>query len=379
MLYNPGVQDRHVGQGENQAQTLLEQNAKKALEAAGFKPESAHFIPEGRQHNIFDITFADGSAFIARFEKTPKGSRKDSQFNGPLSLERETNLMNLVREQGLPAPVVYGLYETEQGRFLIVEKMPGVHWSEHQANSNYSEGAYLKSLRLLGKDLAVAHSVRFKTFGDVVSKDQIEPANIYDFNSRVDLITKLRLERAQTSKALDQEELDQVTKYLGQESDRLADMLADNPQKPILVLTDLHPMNFFVDDQGKPSGFFDLEACQAGHPALEIYNLRTHVLNYFDGVSDEAEWEFLTGYEENGGRYNPQDPINKKIEHVLGIGYLVAAVTAYQNAKDGLRDTWSDQFKQILNNSMEKDEVDFPAISGVFGSKTKQPRFPTEP
>lgn len=375
-----------AGHDETQDSTKdsLELRARKAIEIVGFGLEvvSVSFIPEGRSHHVFDIRLKDGSSLVARFEKlqlsdSPDGVRRDFHFNGPLSLERERNLMELVREEaGLPAPKVLGIYQTDHDRFLLVERLEGVHWSEYISRNNYSLKAYLNSLGFLGKDLAKAHSVHFESFGDAMGKNDVNPGTIRDFSQRVDMFTELKLQRAIYSGSLSGEEIEAVFDYLQSESKSLKEAEQDSLQTPVLILTDIHPMNFFVDkNSGEPSGYFDLEFCQAGHKALEFFSLRTTLLNYFEGVSNEAEAALLEGYEQGGGSYNPEDLYSKKLEHVLAIGYLVAAVTTYHNASDGLRDNWSSQFKGILFDAMRGGSVDFSAISGVFRSKTGQPRF----
>lgn len=379
---NERVKNTGQQEGQDTSQTGLEFRARQAIESAGFVLDSVSFIPEGRSHNNFNLVLQSGLSLVARFEKpqsseSADGVRRDFHYNGPLSLERERNLMELVREEaGLPAPKVYGLYSTYQDKFLLVEKLPGIYWSDYISRNNYSLNAYLNSLRFLGGDLAKVHSVHFESYGDAMGKGDVNSSTIRDFSQRVDMLTELKLQRAVYSGSLSLEEINMVSEYLQQESKTLKETVQDSTSTPVLVLTDMHPMNFFVDSEGKPSGYFDLEFCQAGHKALEFFSLRTTLLNYFEGVSDEAEAVLLEGYEQGGGSYNPEDSYNKKLEHILAIGYLVAAITTYHNASDGLRDTWSAQFKGILFGAMKTGSVDFSAISGVYRSKTGQPGFP---
>lgn len=355
---------------------------RQAVESVGYRVESTILIPEGRSHDNFIVTLVDGSPMVARFEKpqtlnSADGVRRDFHFNGPLSLERERNLMELVRERGLPAPRVYGLYQNEHGSFLLVERLPGVYWSDFLAQSNYSLELYLRSLSYLGMDLALAHRAQFDSWGNVISRGLVNPGTFYNYPDRIRTTFETKLARAKQAESLSDEQLQRIDNHFQTELASLSQLMVGSKHKPVLILTDIHPMNFFVDTEGKPSGYFDLESCQAALPALEINMLRTTLLNYFEGFSQQAEAALLSGYKKNGGEYSSEDPVNKKIEHVLGIEYLIAAITLYYNASDGLRDTWSEQFKGIMFRAIDEGMIDYQAISAVYRSKTGQPRFPT--
>lgn len=362
--------------------SMIELQAKAAVESAGYQVRSITLIPGGYSHNNFAVGFREGLPAIARFDNpsrfiSPDGVRREPHFNGLLSLTRERNLINMVREKtGLPVPQVYGLHSSAQGPFLLVERLPGSHWNEYLKASDYSFGAYLRSLRFLGNDLARVHAIEFNSFGDLLGEDCIDPANITNFAERLGMITQLKIQRAEGVGVLDTQELADTKGYFNAELTTLDTALRDSTERPVLVLADLHPTNVLVDDQGKPSGYFDLEWCQAGSRALEFYVLRWSFFHYFDGVSQPAEEEFLAGYQEKGGTYDPQNPLNKSLEQVLAVNHLLAAVTAYHNVSDGLRDTWSQQFKKIMFDAMRVGSVDYAAINDVLRSKTNQPRFP---
>ncbi len=357
-----------------------ENYARQAIETAGYSVESIALILAGQSHYDFSLSLNNNWPAIARFEKphaigTPDGIRRDYNFNGPLSLERERNLLELVREAGLPAPEVYGLYSNEHGKFLLVEKLTGNHWSEYVEANGYSLEAYLRSLEYLGQDIALAHRVKFESFGDVIGRSDINPGNISDFTSRVALIAQLIMQRAAYSQAFEQKELEELTQHFQNQLDTLSQKMRAVRQQPILVLTDLHPMNFFVGERGKPSGYFDLEFCQSALPALEFCDLRLSLFNYFEGSAEQAEQTFLKGYEHNGGSYDPSEPVSKQLEYILAIGHVLYAVIAYHNVHDGLRDTWSDKCKQILFEAQKSGEFNYKAYADVFRVKTKQPKF----
>ena len=291
---------------------------RETLELTGHEVESIALIPEGRAHYIFRIVDRAGLISIARFEKSGRGVgldgiRRDFEFNGPISISRERNLIDLVREQAnLPALRVYGMYEDTPTPFLIVENLPGIYWSEYIEKNNFSKEAYLNSLKFIGFDMANAHKVKFISFGDIIREDIIQPGNITSFAERIRIITEPKIKRAEQLGTLNSNELAYLKHTLQSELSDLEDVTKTSSLQPILAITDIHPKNFLVDDNGKPSGYFDLEYCQSAPPALDFYFLRWFLLNYFEGISDQAEEALLERYTANGGTYDSKNPTNKK-------------------------------------------------------------------
>lgn len=360
-----------------------ELQAKQAIESVGVAVESIFFIPEGRSHNNFVVTSSDGSLMIARFEKPESAAlgqpRRDSHFNGPVSLQREANLMDLLREGGLPAPRVYETHLSEQNPFLLVEKMPGKYWDKYLEEANFSLAAYLGSLIFLGSDLAKAHRIHFDSFGDVIAKDVVHPGGVHNFAERVRMISELKLHRAAEKKVLTTQDLDRVVGHFKEEFAALDQLSTGSPQQPVLTLVDVHPRNFFVDQaSGRPSGFFDLEFCQAALPTLDLYTLRPNLINFFTGeAAERAEQAFLEGYERGKGEHNFKSPTSQKLEYILTIGYLLSAVTSYDKASDSVRATWSSKFRQIMFRAINSGTVDYQAIAAVLRTKTGQPKLPS--
>lgn len=363
---------------------MEENQAKTVIERAGYKVKELKFIPEGRSHDVFDIVLNDGDCLIARFEKPRdsfSGQRRDFHFNGVISLEREAYLCSLVREEAdLPAPKVKGIYQIENFNFLLVEKMPGIPWKNFLEQNNYSLQAYLASLEYLGADIAKAQRVSFNSFGGIMAGRVIEPPRITGFSSRLESVLSLKIRREEEAKALRPTELSEVKRYFKKELQEVSDGLKGSLSKPILVLTDIHPMNFLVDEKGKPSGYFDLEFCQAGHPALEMYYLGLQLFNYFNkNTFALGKKAFFTSYCTESGTYNPENPLNQKLENLLCAGQTLTAVTAYHNVKDGVRDTWSNEFKEVLFKAISSGEADAVAYANIIRQKTQQPSQPTLP
>jgi hypothetical protein len=351
-----------------------------------FTLEGIKFLDSGNGHDVFEITIKDFPPLVARIEKpnvrvAQDGVKRDTHFNGPLSVKRQASLYDLVRvEAGLPAPKVYAISEKSGPPFIITEKMNGVHWREYLEANNYSKQAYLKSLSFFGADLAAVQQVRFSSFGNVIAKNLIESGGISGLENYLHRIIQLKLQRVSEQEAFTIDELDSLKNYFNYTLSIIENEIKVHEQSPVLVLTDLHPMNFYVDEMGKPSGYFDLESCQSGHPALEFYQIGMQFLNYFnDAMFTCAKDAFVSGFEENGGCYDWEHPLNKQVENILCVAHLTGSVGSYKGARDGLRDNWSDNFKEILFDVINTGGMDYVTFAEVLRQKTKQPKHVTLP
>ena len=354
-----------------------EQKAQDLLNQRGYGITDIRMFPFGANRDVFEATREDGTPIIARFVK--EGKHRDAQYNGLISLERDANMYALAGKAGLPTPSVLGYHDVEGIPFLVVEKLPGKHWKTFVEGNNYSLEAYLRSLEFLGQDVAKAHAVVLPSYGDMLSANCLQPAGIKNFAERLDHIFALKLAKAET--VLPTGEFARVKQYFAEGVRAVSAQLEEgNGYKPVLVLTNLHPMNFLVDEQGKPSGYPDLEFSQAGVPALEMYNMGLQLFSYFDKPTfNLAEEAFFKGYTLAGGVYDRENSTNKQLEALLCGGHALSSVTFYQGAKDGLRDNWSAEFKDILFKVMGTGEMDYVAFADVIRQKTQQPNQPTRP
>lgn len=353
------------------------------LTKAGYKLDKVLSIPEGGSHYSFSVQLRDGEECIVRFEKKKRidseGKKRDIHYNGVLSLEREAYLCTLVREKvHLPAPQIKELHRIPGVSFLLVEKMPGIHWKTFLEEKKYSLQDYLSSLKFLGADIADAQRVKFPSYGNVMENGVIEPPHVLNFAERLREITSLRLQRIEEKNILNIKEFQEVEQPFHKTIEEIAEE-SNQSTSPVLILTDIRPMNFFVNEDGKPSGYFDLEFCQAGHPALEFYNMGLQLFNYFNqNIFEQAQKAFFEGYRANGGQSVHNDS-NKELEDFLSLGHILSAVEGYYNIKDGLRDTWSQRFKDLLFKIMNANKVDYAGFADIVREKTKQPRNPTLP
>ncbi|HHE36203.1 MAG TPA: aminoglycoside phosphotransferase family protein [Candidatus Woesearchaeota archaeon] len=370
--------------------SITPSQAKKLIEQHGYKVNSIEAIEGSISHIIFRINKGEPHEAIVRFENTYiedlKGRRKDFQYNSPLSLEREANLCELVRKEAeLPAPEIKGLHYTEEGiGFLVVESLKGKHWRNFIKDNNYSLEKFLASLEYLGSDIAQAQRVRFNSYGNIMGRNWVEPEGVRNFIERVKTIIDLKIERVKSTEAFTQKEFNEVKKYFHDSLEELLKMPVPKDHKPVLILTDIHPMNFLVDEKGKPSGYFDLEFCQAGAPVLEIYTLNSQLFAYFDkDTFHKARNAFFKGFYNNGGVYEEGHPVNQRIEELLGLSGPLSGVACYYGKDhDPIRRTWSKSFKEILFDSIT-NKIDpltaYILIADVLRIKTKQPKKPTLP
>ncbi len=344
---------------------MTEIEAFRHIRSEGFLPRRIRRIPEGANHFIFDVTMDDGKQLIARFD-SGRQQKTDSLFGGLLSRQREQANMLAVRSVGLPAPAVF--HSSEE--FLLVEKMPGVLWNEYLMANNHSMESYLLSLVCLGKSIARLQTSTAKlSFGDAEGH-LITGRQRQTFNDRMVDIFNQRLQKT-------------IDRFSTRETHLIKEFFSksiktqkDYNSTAMLVMTDMHPMNFLVGKNGQPTGFFDLEACQYAHPALEMYGIRLFLLNYYGNVP-AAEDAFYEGYHAAGGTYNPELPENIALESTLGIMRLLELACSYSGVLDGIRDTWSDRFKQLLFESIEENKMKWCRAAGILSEKTRQPNKAT--
>jgi len=353
-----------------------EQKAKQAIESLGYEVNSLRLVPEGIKHYVFEFK-SQNKLMFARFAKTDNLER-DPVHGGALSLEREAYLCSLVRNKaGLPAPQTEGPFQFQDKRFLIAEAMPGIYWNKWLKNQNYSLNAYLRSLEFLGGSLAQAHKVVFSSFGNIMNEGVVEPEGIMNFADRLNQIIGFKIAKEEEKNILSKSERNRMKKYFARNLEGLSSGLKATPQKPSLLLTDIHPTNYSVDETGRPCGYFDLETCQAGLPPLEFLAQQVTMFNFFDSDNyEKARDAFFRGYEQNGGAYEKDSQVNKKLESLLYIGHALSCVTVYHGVRDGIRDEWSEQSKTMLFRAVEKEDIDYTKFSDMFRSKTKQPNKP---
>lgn len=356
-----------------------EKHAKTILIQAGFSPKNIHYIPEGSNHEVFLITMDDGKEKILKLPSqryTEDNGHKDTLFGGELSLKRESALYHLARNAGVPAPEVFS-WSPANPAYILMEKMPGKSYVSFLEESNFSKKAFLASLSALGEDFAKIHKLRFDSFGDIQGTDEISPAGFNNFADRFGSIMEMRIDKAEKKGALLAEEATGARRFFRHEFESLRPNLDKGAKPPTMVFTDMHADNFFVDETGKPSGYFDLESAQAAPAELEFYGFRFFLFNYYDQATfAEAEAAFFKGYENAGGDFAPKTKEDHQLIDLLAGCRLLELTESYWGYIDGLRDNWAVQIKAILMAYLDSGVVDYVSLADVFRPKTGQPKQP---
>lgn len=363
------------------------QKAHQALTQEGYSVREITQIPEGSNHHVFDILLSDGTSAICKFSKrryTEQNLVKentDTLFGGKLSLEREAFLYSLVKHSAmLPAPEVYGIHQSEIGDFILVEKMSGESFKKYLERSNYSKKSFLHTIKALGRDFAKVHNITFSSFGNVMADGVIDPQGITNFSRRFSSVMDMRINLAEVKGALNADELSEVSRFFDSKFNDLRETFDIKNSPAVLVLTDFHADNFFVDKTGIPCGYFDLESCQAAPAALEFYGLHFFLFNYFDeDTYSQAAKVFYESYTQAGGKYAPHTPYDYQIIDFLAACRLLELAESYWGYIDGLRDTWGERIKALLYNYMDCGRVDYMALGDIFRERDGQPKRPTEP
>lgn len=362
-------------------------SAAAALRANGRRVQQIRAIQEGANHYVFDVIFDDDEGSCAAICKFPKirlteqgitAENRDTLFDGPLSLERESAVFQIVREKAfLPAPKVYAIESSALGNYILLEKMPGLSHKAFLKRRNYTLDAFLQSLCFLAEDFAKLHrALHFDRYGDFISPGRIEPGN-RNFADRFLAVTRMRLQKARRKAMLGEKEAQGIDNFFTRKFEEYRPRLGIEAAPATLVFTDMHGENFFVDENGKPSGYFDLESAQAAPAALEFYGLYFFLFNFFDEITfHKAEAAFFGAYEKAGGPWPPRNREDHDCIDLLAASRLLEISQSYWGYTDGLRDTWGERIFQLLQNYIQTGNLDYPALGRIWRERDRQPSQP---
>lgn len=356
------------------------------LRDAGYPAVSLTVIAEGSNHHVFDVTLENGVQVICKFAKvreTEKGitaAHRDTLFGGRLSLDRESYLLGLAREQGdLPVPQVHGTHDSPLGKFIVLEKCPGISFTEWLPTQAFRLEPFLSSLEALGRDFGKLHkNIHLPSFGDIIDGETIEPG-CDNFADRFMAVTEMRIARGAKKGTFTAQEAERVSTFFRQRFTALRPFLSANVCRPVMVFTDMHGRNYFVDAHGVPSGYFDLESAQAAPAALEFYGFRFFLFNFFDAETfPKAEEAFFKGYREAGGPCAPQSAEDEELIQLLSGCRLLELAESYWGVEDAIRDTWGVRMKALLLQYMETGVIDYPALGQIWRERDGQPLHPVQ-
>lgn len=360
------------------------ESVRSALRSAGYPAVSLTAIQEGSNHDVFDVVLEDGSAAICKFARVREtevgiaAENRDTLFGGRLSLDRESYLLSLARKEGgLPAPEIYGAHDSPLGRFIMMEKSPGISFTEWQGVQGYRLEPFLESLRALGRDFGKLHrNLRFPSFGDIIGPGVIEPG-CRNFADRFEAVTEMRIDRGVKKGTFTPEEALRVRAFFHRRFEDLRHCLDAGLCRSVMVFTDMHGRNYFVDGQGVPSGYFDLESAQAAPAALEFYGFRFFLFNFYDGGTfPRAEAAFFEGYREANGPCVPETAEDEALIQLLSGCRLLELSESYWGVVDAIRDTWGVRMKDLLFRYMDTGSIDYVALGALWRERDGQPLHP---
>lgn len=355
-----------------------------ALRNAGYAARSLTAIQEGSNHDVFDVVMEDGSSAICKFAKVRETERgitaenRDTLFGGRLSLKRESYLLSLARNAGgLPAPEIYGAYDSPMGKYILMEKCPGISFTQWQEQQGYRLEPYLESLRALGRDFGKLHrSLSFPSFGDIIDEDCIEPG-CTNFADRFSAVVEMRIARGVKKGTFTEEEGATIRDFFHGQFQALRSGLEVDKCRSVMVFTDMHGRNYFVDQKGIPCGYFDLESSQAAPAALEFYGFRFFLFNFYDAETfPKAEAAFFQGYEEAKGPCMPKTSEDETLIQLLSGCRLLELSESYWGVVDSIRGTWGQRMKELLFRYMETGTIDYPALGAMWRERDGQPLHP---
>ncbi len=316
---------------------ITEEFVKETLNNNGFIVNKIKTLTGGSNHYVFSINTSDNKDIIVKFPKIRETERafskghKDTLFGGALSPQREAYLLNLIRQSGLPTPKVHGIFPTKKGNCIVVERSSGCNLVDYMNKEEHSREKFLEIISDLGSSFSKLHKTRFGSFGNIMENSLIEPSKILNFADRYLPINDILLERSYLKGGINKQEMKILKDFFDCEFEKYRERLNIKNSPATLVITDMHGDNFFIEN-GKISGFFDVESSQAAPFEYELYCLRFFVFNYY---SEE--------------------------EYALAQKCFC------------LRDTWGERIKKILFKYIETKKVDYISLGSIWRERDKQP------
>jgi len=360
-------------------------SVRSVLTAAGYGVAGISAVGEGSNHYVFLVSLSDGREAVCKFARTRETERgltaghTDTLFGGRLSLDRETYLLSLARnEGGLPVPEVYGVRDSPLGRYILLERSPGVPFTAWLRVSGYRLQPYLESLRALGRDFGRLHSrIRPASFGDMIGPGAVEPG-CANFADRFLPVVEMRIGRGVKKGTFSAGEADGLRRFFTARFEKLRPFLSAESAPPVMVFTDMHGNNYFVDENGVPTGYFDLESSQAAPAALEFYGFQFFLFNFFGAAEfEKAQAAFLDGYTGAGGPFAPAGGADEELIDLLAGCRLLELAESYWKVDDRIRSTWGERMKALLHKYTATGEVDYCALGAIWRERDGGPAVPS--
>lgn len=362
---------------------LLTETTRALLKSIGKPAGKLTPFGGGSNHYVFSADTLDGERLIVKFPRVRETERKyqrghrDTLFDGELSLEREAYLFGAVRAGGLPAPGVVGIYETPAGPCIIVSRSPGLNLPDYMASVGHSVSAFLNVMTGLGRDFSRLHRLRYPSFGNLMAGGRIEPCGITNFADRYLPINDRLISVCRDKGGLSDGEHTLVRNFFSDRFFAWRSRLAIDAAPATLVITDMHGGNFFVEN-GRPSGYFDVESAQAAPAEFELYSFRFFVFNFYGNAEFlRAEKAFFSAY--YNGQQDAPDPQTDRLIDFFSACRLLELFQSYWGVHDGLRDEWGARIKSVLFDYMENDTVDYARLGALWRARDGQPTVPLIP
>ena len=360
---------------------ITSQFVEEALVHLGYHVCSIKAISEGSNHYVFDTVVNDNENIICKFakqrttEKQYQTENTDTMYNGPLSLERESALLRIAREQGhIPAPKILEICTYNNVSFILMEKSPGVPFLEYLRCSSFTKDSFCDSLYHLGQDFAKLHNLQYESYGNLISEKEVYPEGIDNFADYYCNVAAMHLDRAFEKGVFSQSETDSIRRFIDNSFNHFRPLLSREVNPPTYVITDMHANNYFVDKNGIPSGYFDVESAQAAPGSFEFYGFELFLFNMFDAKAQVlGRNAFYKGYSDEKGRFplsenNPQELID-----FFSSLRLLELAQSYWGYIDGIRDTWGEKFKSLFLLYQNNGTLDYLEIGNLFRQRDNIP------
>lgn len=223
----------------------------------------------------------------------------------------------------------------------------------------------LDLFEMTGEAVSEAHQIKFDGFGEIRGREEVDPSfsNAYEW---LDHALETQTGFAIESSAIEPRELEEVESYIRGVMEEYGSELRDYDNS-VLVVSDIHPGNIKVSEDGESICFYDLEFGRAGMPVEDVYRVESELAGVHEEVNKSEDQEiilergdaydaFISGYE-NQRDYSDLDRALQESGIPFSINLM--SLIEYYEQKDENREERQEELKGCLTSTVEKGTPDY--------------------
>lgn len=355
--------------------TMISSELSSVFQKLGHSIENIAELKGGSNNKVFSV-YSKQQEFIVKFpmQRIAAGEcfqkNKDKLFNGDLSLDREVYILDLIRSLDVPAPRYFGIFHTQFGDCIVLEKIKGTDFAAYMKQNNYHLENFIDIIKSLAQNFRKLHSIRFPSFGNLMNRGTISPPGFINFIDRYQEVNDMILNLCKQKKCFNQSEFIKLSDFIQNKFTVLRAALDIQCRPATLVITDMHGGNFHVF-HNSVSGFFDVESSQSAPLEFELYCMRLFIFNFFGAkefaLAESAFWKAYCGC-------STPDIKSSEIIDFFSFLRIVELCQSYWGYTDGIRDNWGKNMKASILEYIDSEIIDYIKIGDVWRQRDAQPR-----